>query len=52
MDGLSCEDLDFLTLYHQCCLVTKWESERGEGTKKGWTNQKARRHRGLITSGG
>ncbi len=31
LDGLSSEERDFLTLYHQCCLVTKWECNDLEG---------------------
>jgi hypothetical protein len=27
LDGLSSEEKDFLTLYHQCCLVAQWEAE-------------------------
>jgi hypothetical protein len=29
LDGLSGEEKDFLTLYHQCCLVTKLEATPG-----------------------
>ena len=25
LDGLNREEKDFVTLYHHCCLVTKWE---------------------------
>ena len=31
LDGMSSDDQDFLRLYHQCCLVTQWDSESVEG---------------------
>ena len=52
LDGLSREDLDYLTLYHQCCLVTKWESERNEKKIKNQTRRRARRRQLHKTSGG
>ena len=27
MDGLNHEEKEFVALYHQCCLVTKWERD-------------------------
>lgn len=27
LDGLNREEQDFVALYHECCLVTKWEQD-------------------------
>lgn len=34
LDGLRTEDKEYLMLYHQCCLVIRWETERAKQRKK------------------
>jgi hypothetical protein len=34
LDKLNSEEKDFLTQYHQCCLMTVWERDCVEGRRK------------------
>jgi hypothetical protein len=46
LDGLRAEEKEYLMLYHQCCLVIRWETAHGKKPAPGRIRRRSKRARG------